>query len=72
AAIYRRNTVLTANRGTIYDKNGLIIAQDSHTYTVYAILDKTYVDSNKKPLYVQDKEKTAEKLATVLPLSKAK
>ncbi|MCE2347589.1 hypothetical protein GPX75_10250, partial [Streptococcus thermophilus] len=63
---------MTANRGTIYDKNGLIIAQDSHTYTVYAILDKTYVDSNKKPLYVQDKEKTAEKLATVLPLSKAK
>ncbi len=72
AAIYRRNTALMANRGTIYDKNGLIIAQDSHTYTVYAILDKTYVDSNKKPLYVQDKEKTAEKLAMVLPLSKAK
>lgn len=72
AAIYRRNTVLTANRGTIYDKNGLVIAQDSHTYTVYAILDKTYVDSDKKPLYVQDKKKTAEKLATVLPLSAAK
>ncbi len=72
AAIYRRNTVLTANRGTIYDKNGLVIAQDSHTYTVYAILDKTYVDSNKKPLYVQNKKKTAEKLATVLPLSAAK
>ena len=72
AAIYRRNTVLTANRGTIYDKNGLVIAQDSHTYTVYAILDKTYVDSNKKPLYVQNKKKTAEKLATVLPLSAVK
>lgn len=70
--IYRRTTTLTANRGTIYDKNGLVIAQDSHTYTLYAVLDKTYVNSRNKPLYVTDKKNTAKKLATVLPISEKK
>ena len=70
--LYKRNEVLKATRGTIYDSNGLTIAEDSHAYTVYAILDKSSVDYKNRPMYVSDKEKTASKLAEVLPLSKEK
>lgn len=70
--LYKRNEVLKATRGTIYDRNGITIAEDSHTYTVYAILDKTSVDYKNRPMYVTNKEKTAEKLAEVLPLSEKK
>lgn len=70
--LYKRNEVLQATRGTIYDRNGLTIAEDSHTYTVYAILDKSSIDYKNRPMYVTNKEKTATKLAEVLPLSKEK
>jgi penicillin-binding protein 2B len=67
--LYRRNQLLKAVRGTIYDKNGLAIAEDSHLYTLYAILDKSSVDDKNRPQYVVNKEKTATELAKVLPLS---
>ena len=43
--LYKRNEVIKASRGTIYDCNGLAIAEDSHLYTVYAILDKMQMQS---------------------------
>ena len=61
--IYRRNEVLKATRGTIYDKNGLTLAEDAHVFTVYAILDKSSIDYHNKPMYVTNKRKTAQKLA---------
>ena len=70
--IYRRNEVLKATRGTIYDKNGLTLAEDAHVFTVYAILDKSSIDYHNKPMYVTNKRKTAQKLAEVLPLSEEK
>ena len=70
--LYKRNQVIKATRGTIYDRNGLTIAEDSHLYTVYAILDKTSINYKNKPEYVVNKTKTAEKLAQVLPLSAEK
>ncbi|WEV40582.1 penicillin-binding transpeptidase domain-containing protein [Lactobacillus sp. ESL0681] len=70
--LYKRNQVLKASRGTIYDRNGLAVAQDSHLYTVYAILDKTSINYKNKPEYVVNKSKTADKLATVLPISASK
>ena len=66
--LYMRNQVLKANRGNIYDRNGLAVAQDSHLYTIYAILDKSSINYKNKPEYVVNKSKTAEKLAQVLPL----
>ncbi|TSO26163.1 penicillin-binding protein [Lactobacillus sp. LL6] len=68
--LYKRNQVLKANRGTIFDRDGLAIAEDSHLYTIYAILDKSSINYKNKPEYVVNKEETAKKLATVLPLSK--
>ena len=66
--LYMRNQVLKANRGTIYDRNGLAVAQDSHLYTIYAILDKSSINYKNQPEYVVNKTKTANKLAQVLPL----
>lgn len=69
--LYRRNQLLKATRGTIYDRNGLAIAEDSHLYTIYAILNKSSVDDNGHPEYVVNKAETARKLATVLHLSQS-
>ncbi|QNQ82463.1 PASTA domain-containing protein [Lactobacillus sp. PV037] len=70
--LYQRNEVLNATRGSIYDRNGLTIAEDSHQFTIYAILDKSSIDYKNKPMYVINKRETAQKLATVLPLSEDK
>ena len=70
--LYQRNEVLKATRGSIYDSNGLSLAEDSHLYTVYAILDKSSINSDNKPEYVVNKDKTARELATVLPISEDK
>lgn len=52
-AVYNTRTTLQARRGSIFDRNGNIIAENSTTYSVYAIIDKTYVSVNKEKLYVQ-------------------
>lgn len=50
-------------RGTIYDRNGEVIAQDIERYQIYLVLDKSLVDvASKNPLYVTDIKKTAEVL----------
>lgn len=67
--LYKRNQVIKAVRGTIYDRNGLAIAEGSRLYTIYAILDKSSINYKNKPEYVINKSKTAEKLAQVLPIS---
>ena len=59
-----RNTVtniLKAKRGTIYDADGNVLAQDISSYTLIA-----YLDPNRETDYVEDKEYTANKLATIL------
>ncbi len=70
--LYRRNEVIKARRGTIYDRNGITLAEDSNSYTIYAILDKSAIDYHDKPLYVVNKKQTANELAKVLPLSSQK
>lgn len=53
-----RDLPLMAERGTIYDRNGLTLATSSLTYSVYL-----------RPVAVKDKEKTARTLAEILNLS---
>lgn len=69
---YQTDTVLQAKRGAILDKTGNVIAEDSNTYTIFAILDKQSKDSNNKPDYVVDKAKTAKILSRYLAMSEAK
>lgn len=64
-----RNTVtsiLTAKRGTIYDIEGDVLAQNISTYTLIAYLDSSRTKDEKNPYHVVDKEYTATKLASIL------
>lgn len=56
AAVHQKEVTIQAKRGTIYDRTGIPIAEDSTTYTVYAIIDTEYVSELKKILYVQDSQ----------------
>lgn len=51
---------LDARRGTIYGRNGEVLAQDVQAYTLYAVLDKD------APSHVKNVEKTAAALAPLL------
>ncbi|MDR1606096.1 MAG: penicillin-binding protein [Streptococcaceae bacterium] len=48
---YSETAVIYAKRGTIYDRQGNPIAKDSSDYSVYVILDKTYVSGSGTKLY---------------------
>jgi penicillin-binding protein 2B len=61
---------IIASRGTIYDTSGEILAQNVRSYTVIAYLDSSRTTDKKNPQHVVDKEMTAEKLSTVLGISK--
>ena len=69
AFIKNRNTteeVIMPKRGTIYDYNGDILANDVISYTIIAYLSDTRVDADGNKGYVEDIEDTSEKLAAVL------
>lgn len=71
----KRNTkkeTLLASRGNIYDANSEVLAQTINSYTIIAYLDESRSEGSKKPMHVVNKELTAEKLSTVLNMSKEK
>lgn len=60
------NNVISARRGYIYDRNGIVLAQDINSYDVICVLDKNRISNDEVIAYVDDPEKTANVLATVL------
>ncbi|API89147.1 penicillin-binding protein [Marinilactibacillus sp. 15R] len=66
--LYTRNTVLQANRGTIYDKNGNPIAMDASSYKLVAILTDEW-SSPTRPQHVQEPEKVAKVLTKYISMS---
>ncbi|KRL20433.1 penicillin-binding transpeptidase domain-containing protein [Lentilactobacillus kisonensis] len=70
--LYTQTQTLKARRGTIYDADGNAIAEDTSTYSLYAVLDKGQRGLNNKPLYVVNKSKTAQALSKYLPISEKK
>lgn len=54
--VYQTSRTIQARRGTIYDRNGIPIAEDSTTYSVFAIIDKDYISVKKEPLYIQESQ----------------
>ena len=59
---HNKDGVLEANRGTIYDQNGYVLAQDANSYKMVAAL--------KGQDHIKDKEDAAEKISKVLDVSK--
>ncbi len=60
--------VLKANRGSIYDVNGNILAQNVSSYTLIAYIDPKRSEGEEQLYHVADKETTAKKLATVIKM----
>lgn len=54
--LYTVNEAMDAKRGSIYDKAGNILVEDSIAFSLYAVLDQNYTDLNGKKLYVQKKD----------------
>ena len=64
-----RNTVtsiISADRGNIYDIEGNVLAQNISSYTLIAYLDSSRTIDDRNPQHVVDKEYTATKLAGIL------
>ena len=57
--------ILPAERGTIYDVNGNVLAQTVSSYTLIAYLDDSRSINSSKPQHVVDIEYTATELARV-------
>lgn len=60
------DNVISARRGFIYDRNGVVLAQDINSYDVICILDKNRISNNEEIAYVDEPQKTAKILSEVL------
>ncbi|TWT28101.1 penicillin-binding protein [Planomicrobium sp. CPCC 101110] len=63
AAKYSQEQVLKAERGKILDRNGEVIAEDTLTYRLVAVLDESATQKASDPRHVVDVEKTADVLS---------
>ncbi|MBG9455068.1 penicillin-binding protein [Lysinibacillus sphaericus] len=68
AAKYSKESVITANRGKIFDANGQVIAEDTLSYRLIAIVNKEATTNSKKPRHVVDPDKTAKILADYISM----
>ncbi|AGK52979.1 penicillin-binding protein [Bacillus sp. 1NLA3E] len=66
---YTKESVIDASRGTIYDRKGEVVAKDTTSYKIVAILDKKMTTDPKNPKHVVDPAMTARKLAKYIPMS---
>ena len=63
-----KETILKANRGTIFDNSGEVLAEDVASYTLIAYLDPKRTTDEKNPQHVVDKENTALVLSAILKM----
>lgn len=61
---YLKTDVIRSKRGSIYDKNGLALAEELTSYTIYANLNPNYGST-----YVEDIDYTSQQLSEHLSLS---
>ncbi|KXG10452.1 penicillin-binding protein [Anoxybacillus rupiensis] len=63
---YEQKRTIEAKRGTILDRNGEVLAEDTPSYTLVAVLDPKMTTDPKDPKHVVDPDRTAQKLAPLL------
>ncbi|ALC91082.1 penicillin-binding protein [Bacillus sp. FJAT-18017] len=68
---HMRQDTIEARRGTIMDRSGEVVAEDTVSYNLVAILDKKMTTNPKKPRHVVDPEKTAATLAKYIDLKES-
>ena len=69
--IENRNTkeeIILPKRGSIFDKNDNVLAEDVASYSVIAYLDERRSENSKVPLHVVDPDATAIKLAPYIDI----
>ncbi|MCG7342779.1 penicillin-binding protein [Sporosarcina sp. ACRSL] len=70
-AKYAREAVLQAERGKIVDRNGEVIASDTLSYRLIAVLNEKATEKGaKKPRHVTDFDKAADVLSRFIPMEK--
>ncbi|WP_396954651.1 penicillin-binding transpeptidase domain-containing protein [Neobacillus sp. YIM B06451] len=68
---HMRHGIIEAERGTIKDRTGEIIAEDTASYSLIAILDEKMTTNPDNPKHVFDPEKTAATLSKYIELSES-
>lgn len=71
AALYQKEAVLSADRGKILDRNGNIIAEDTLSYRLIAVVNPEATKNEKKPQHVTDPALTAKVLAQYISLEES-
>ncbi len=57
---------LEATRGKILDRDGMELAYDQPTYSIYAIVSEKYSADKDHPIHVTEVDKTAEEIADII------
>ncbi|WP_404351370.1 penicillin-binding protein [Sutcliffiella horikoshii] len=68
---YNVNKTIDATRGSIFDRSGDPIAEDTPSFNLVAVLDESLTTDDKKPRHVVDPQETAAKLAPVLDVDQS-
>jgi penicillin-binding protein 2B len=72
-AKYARESILKAERGKIIDRNGELIASDTLSYRLIAVLNEKATEKGaKKKRHVTDFDKAADLLSRFIPMEKEK
>lgn len=66
---YNREQVIQASRGKIVDRNGDIIAQDTLSYKMIAVVSPKATENSKNPRHVTDPAKTAQVLSEYIDMT---
>ncbi|MGM9951494.1 MAG: penicillin-binding protein [Lysinibacillus sp.] len=69
---YSRETVMSADRGRILDRGGNVIAEDTLSYRLIAVVRESVTENPEKPRHVVDARETARILAQYIDLDEEK
>ena len=71
AALYEKEAVLSAERGKILDRKGNVIAEDTLSYRLIAVVNPIATKKGDEPQHVMNPQKTASVLANYLAMEES-